>query len=350
MADIIDEEREELLEIAPRTILRRQLERAQRLGYQVLLASELEFYLFKGDVRENRLRGFQGMQPTTLTRSDYSIVGQGVQEPFIARVRREMDAAEIPIYACQAEYGFGQWEVNLEYADALEMADRHVVYKAGVKEIALQEGLSATFMAKPNAAEFGSSCHFHCSLRCDGTPLLPQEPGSRHLSAIGKGFLGGLLDHLNESALFFAPYVNSYKRHVPDSVGGRIIAWGLDNRTVTLRLIGAGPSLRVEHRYPGADVNPYLGTAAIVAAGLDGIARSLDPGPPFVGNAYQDRSLPRSPISLGAAIGVFEASEFVRSTFGAEVVAHYAALGRGEWSAFLRAVTDWEVLRAFELA
>jgi glutamine synthetase len=331
-------------------VLKRQLERARRLGYQVLLASELEFYLFANDQRDARARGFRGLQPTTIVRSDYSIVGQAVQEPFIARLRREMDAAEIPIYACQAEYGFGQWEVNLDYADALEMADRHLVYKAGVKELALQAGLTVTFMAKPFVSEFGSSGHVHCSLRRDARPVFPREPGARHLSATGLGFLGGLTRRLSETALLLAPYVNSYKRHTPDSVGGGIIAWGLDNRTVTFRVIGSGESLRIEHRYPGADVNPYLAAAAIVAAGLEGIEQGADPGPPFVGNAYQHPELPHAPASLGQAVEVFETSDFVAGAFGEDVRAHYAAHARGEWNGYLRAVTDWELDRAFEQA
>ncbi len=349
MADIVDEETEELLSIAPRTILRRQLERAARQGITVLLASELEFYLFKGEPRELRRRNFRDLVPTTVARSDYSIVNQGAEEPFIARVRREMDAAGIPIYACQAEYGFGQWEVNLDYCEALEMADRHVIYKSAIKEIAAQADMTVTFMAKPHPTEFGSSGHFHCSLRRDDVPLFPEEHGSRKLSDLGKGFLAGLVTHLNETALCFAPFVNSYKRHVPDSVGGGLIAWGLDNRTVTFRLIGAGDSLRIEHRYAGADVNPYLAAAAIVAAGLDGIERSLDPGPPFKGNAYQAPDLPHAPASLGDALKVFEASPFAVAAFGQDVVDHYVAHARGEWTGYLRAVTDWEIQRAFEL-
>jgi glutamine synthetase len=348
LADIYDEEGQ-LLELAPRTVLRRQVERAKAQGFDVKLASELEFYLFHGSVRENRLQGFRGMEPTTLVRSDYSIVGQAVQEPFIARIRREMDEAGVPIYACQAEYGLGQWEVNLEYADALEMADRHVIYKAGVKELALQEGISVTFMARPKAADMGSSCHFHTSLWDRDRPLFPAED-PHQLSDVAKGFLGGLLADLDDTAVLFAMLVNSFKRHATEDFGGGIKAWGLDNRTLALRVLGRGPTLRIEHRYGGADANPYLAGAAIVAAGLDGIARGIDPGPPYVGNAYADRSLPRTPGSLRDALDAFESSDFASASFGKDVVTHYAAHARGEWESYLKAVTDWEIDRNFELA
>jgi glutamine synthetase len=349
MADIVDEEGQ-LLEIAPRTILRRQLERTRGLGYTVLLASELEFYLFRGDVREARLRGFRGLEPTTLVRSDYSIVGQATQEPFINRVWQEMESANIPVYAYQAEYGLGQWEVNLEHAEALEMADRHVIYKAGLKEMALQSGLSATFMAKPVPADMGSSGHFHCSLRADDEPVFPEASGGHQLSDVGRSFLGGLMRHLNDTAIFFGPYVNSYKRHASEDFGGGVNAWGVDNRTVNFRVVGSGDSLHVEHRYAGADANPYLAAAAIVAAGLGGIESGIDPGPPVAGNAYARTDLPRTPKSLGDALKAFRASGFASSVFGKEVVDHYAAHADAEWSGYLKAVTDWEIERAFELA
>jgi glutamine synthetase len=348
MADIFNEEGEPL-EVAPRTILRRQVERAAAAGYELRLASEIEFYLFHGSLRGARLRSFRDLEPTTLVRSDYTIVGQAVQEPFIARVRREMDAADIPVYACQAEYGLGQWEVNLEHAGPLEMADRHAIYKAGVKEMALQEELSVTFMARP-VNDMGSSCHFHTSLWRDGEPVFPEETAPHHLLETGRHFLGGLLSRLDETALFLAPYVNSYKRHNTENFGGGIEAWGFDNRTVAFRVVGKGPTLRIEHRYAGADVNPYLGLAAVIAAGLDGMENETDPGQPFVGNAYQDDGLRRTHRSLADAVEAFEGSDFVHSAFGKEVVAHYAAHGRGEWEGYLKAVTDWEVMRAFELA
>jgi glutamine synthetase len=351
MADVYTEHGEPV-EIAPRWVLRRQVERARVAGFEVLLGSELEFYLFEQNYRDARSKGFRGLDPTTVIRSDYSIVGQGVREPFIARIRREMDAAGIPIDACQAEYGLGQWEVNLEHAGALETADRHSFYKGGVKELALQEGLSATFMAKPSAADMGSSCHLHVSLVSPetGEPAFPSGSGPRDLSDVMRWFMGGLLGHLVETALFFAPSVNSYKRYTGDlTVAGGPLVWGFDNRTATLRVVGAGPSLRVEHRFAGADVNPYLAAAALIAAGLDGIERRLDPGPTFVGNAYARDDLPTAPRSLGEALDAFDADGFVSSAMGKDVVEHYVPLARADWNAYTQAaVTDWEVDRGFE--
>ena len=344
MCDVVDEEHGEPVEIAPRTALRRQVDRARAAGIDVLLGSELEFYVYRQSYRDARLAGFRRLEPTTLVRSDYSIVGQGVLEGFFARMRAAMDASGIPVDACQAEYGLGQWEVNLEHATALETADRHAVYKAAVKELAAAEGLSATFMAKPAAADMGSSCHLHFSLvrLADGSPAFPDEM---------QPFLGGLMEHLPETALLFAPFVNSYKRHVGDmAFAGGPIAWGHDNRTVTFRVVGNGSSLRIEHRYAGADTNPHLAAAALIAAGLDGIERSLDPGPALAGNAYERSDIPRAPSSLGEAIDAFQSSDWVAATFGKDVREHYAAMARAEWQAHLSAVTDWEIERGFEQA
>ena len=349
IADLVDEH-DELLTVAPRTLLRGQVERASAQGFRVLLGSELEFYAFREDLRTSRAKRFHDLEPTTLVHSDHRIGGQAQLEPFLARVRRELSAADVPVYASQAELGLGQWEINLDYAEALEMADRHVVYKEVLKELAVEEGLSLTFMARPCQDEPGSSCHFHCSLRsADDRPVFADEENPTQLSPTGRAFLAGLMAHLDESALWFAPYVNSYKRHaVPFS--GAIRAWGRDNRTLAFRVVGGGRSLRIEHRYAGADANPYLAGAAIIAAGLDGIERGLEPGPAVVGNAYDHPELPRPPASLGAAIEQFESSAFLSAVFGKDVIANYATHARHEWNAFLSDVTEWERLRAFELA
>jgi glutamine synthetase len=338
----------EPVQIAPRTIMQRQVGKLAERGFTAMFASELEFYLFHQDQRSARLGRFQGLEPTTLVRSDYSIVGQATQEPFLARVRAAMEEAGIPIFACQAEYGLGQWEINLEYADPIEMADRHVIYKAGLKEMALAEGLSVTFMARPFSHDVGSSCHIHVSLWHEGrNVLVGEEDGS--LSDFGRNFLGGLLAHLGDVALFYAPYVNSYKRHGRDE-GGGVIGWGYDNRTVAVRVTGSGPSLRFEIRYPGADVNPYLAYSAAIASGLDGLDRRLDPGEPVKGNGSEVARLIRTSSSLGDAVRQFEESDFVCRCFGEDVRTHYATLCRAEWKEYLETVTDWELLRAFEIA
>jgi glutamine synthetase len=348
MADVVDDDGE-LLEEAPRTVLQRQLDRAGQAGYRVVLATELEFYMFHGGSDQLRGEDFRGLKPTTLVRSDYSIVGQGGQEPFIGHVRQQMEAAGIDIYACQAEYGLGQWEVNFTRGDALGMADQHVIYKAGLKELARARNLSVTFMARPLSSDVGSSCHLHCSLWEGETPIF-QSAAPRQLSGPGMHFVGGLLEHIDETAVLNAPYVNSYKRHLPDDFGGAIKAWGYDNRSVAVRVVGHANSLHVEFRYPGADVNPYLAAAAMIAAGLDGIERRLDPGQPYQHNAYEtSHDFRRSPRSLADAIQCFRASRFVREAFGEAVVAHYSAHAEAEWLGYLRAVTDWELRRAFEL-
>jgi glutamine synthetase len=208
-------------------------------------------------------------------------------------------------------------------------------------------------MAKPVAADMGSSCHLHVSLvnLVDGSPGFARRDGTAGLSAVMNAFLGGLVARLAETALFFAPFVNSYKRHVGGmAFAGGPIAWGIDNRTASFRVVGAGPSLRVEHRFAGADANPYLATAALIAAGVDGVEHALDPGPPVTGNAYARADIARAPASLGAAIDAFETSEWASTTFGTEVVEHYAAIARAEWQGYLHAVTDWEIDRGFEHA
>jgi glutamine synthetase len=248
----------------------------------------------------------------------------------------------------QAEAGRGQWEVNLDHTDPLQAADVTFLYKAGVKELARQAGHAVTFMARPVADDLGSSCHIHCSLRRDGDPVFPSAPGSGELSATGRHFVGGLLAHLPATAIWLAPYANSYKRHAPGFAAGGVLAWGTDNRYVAVRVVGHGDSLRAEHRFPGADVNPFLATAAVIAAGLEGVASAREPGPPVAGNADERQDLPRPPASLGDALAAFESSTFVKTTFGESVAAHYAAHARAEWKAYLAAVTDWEIVRGFE--
>ncbi len=334
--------------IAPRAMLRHQIDLATRASYEPLLATELEFYLFQNDLREARRRGYRDLEPTTPVRSTYGIAPAIAQLPFLNSISEAMSAAGIPVGSAQTEAGRGQWEVNLPHTDPLSAADHHLLFKLCVKEFARQSGHSVSFMARPVPDDLGSSCHIHCSLVADGLPVFPAAQGSSSLSSVGQNFLGGLLSHLAETAIFFAPNANSYKRHAPGFAAGGVNAWGLDNRSVALRVAGHGDSLRLEHRYPGADANPYLAAAAIIAAGLHGIASTLDPGPPTDGDADARRDLPRTPASLGDALTAFEQSAFVREAFGVDAATHYAAHARAEWAAFLAAVTDWEIVRGFE--
>jgi glutamine synthetase len=347
LADSVDASGQEI-HLAPRAMLKRQIQAARNAGFEVRFATELEFYLFRNDPREARRLGFQGLDPTTPARSTYGTVAAIAQQPFLGAVTQAMEAAGISLGSAQTEAGRGQWEVNLEHTDPLQAADHHLIYKACVKELARQAGLTATFMARPVAGDLGSSCHLHFSLWADGQPLFPIEPGSGSLSLTGLHVVGGLLEHLSATAYFFAPFANSYKRHAPGFAAGAVTAWGRDNRSVAIRIAGEGTSLRSEHRFPGADANPYLAAAALIAAGLDGIASGRDPGPPVEGDADSRPGLPRPPATLGEAIAALQSSEFLRGALGIEIVAHYAAHARAEWAATLGAVTDWELVRGFE--
>ena len=347
LADAVDAAGDEV-PFAPRAMLKRQDKAARDAGYEIRLATELEFYLFWNDPREARRLGFQGLEPTTPARSTYGTIAAIAQQPFLDEVCQAMEAAGITVGSAQTEAGRGQWEVNLEHTDPLHAADHHLLYKACVKEVARQAGLTVTFMARPVADDLGSSCHLHFSLWANGHPEFPSEPGSRSLSTTGRRVVAGLLEHLPATAYFFAPFANSYKRHAPGFAAGAVTAWGLDNRSVAIRVAGEGESLRIEHRFPGADANPYLAAAALIAAGLDGIATKRDPGPPVEGDADARRDLPRPPASLGEAEAALESSAFVRNAFGREITAHYVAHARAEWAATLAAVTDWELVRGFE--
>jgi glutamine synthetase len=347
LADAVDEGGEDV-PFAPRALLKRQMQAARHAGFDIRLATELEFYLFHNDPREARRRGFLDLEPTTANRSTYGTVAAIAQQPFLSAVCQAMFAAGISVGSAQTEAGRGQWEVNFEHADPLQAADHHLLYKACVKELARRSGLTVTFMARPVADDLGSSCHLHFSLTADGQPVFPVEPGSGSLSPTARHVIGGLLEHLSATSYFFAPFANSYKRHAPGFAAGGVAAWGQDNRSVAIRVVGQGDSLRVEHRFPGADANPYLAAAALIASGLDGISNQRNPGPPVEGDADARGDLSRPPRSLGEALAVLQDSQFVKIAFGSSVAAHYAAHARAEWMATLSAVTDWELTRGFE--
>ena len=292
--------------------------------------------------------------PLGLYREDYHILQGTREEPFIGAVRRHLEQSGIPVETSKGEWGRGQHEINLRYSGFLEACDRAVLFKEACKEIAIEQGRAVTFMAKWDSHAAGSSMHVHTSLW--------DTAGERNLfvgehepidlpiavSPIFQWYLGGLLAHARELTLFFAPNINSYKRYREESFAPTSIAWGYDNRTVGFRVIGKGKSLRVECRIPGADANPYLVFAALLAAGLDGIENHIDPPPPVAGNAYRVSEIPRIPRTLQEAIGEFEKSEFARRVFGDDVVEHYAHFARIEQEKFDRAVTDWERARLFE--
>ncbi len=332
---------------SPRQILRRQVDRLADQGMVAMCGTELEFIVFLDSFEEAWASGYRDLTPANQYNIDYSILGGARVEPLLRRIRLGMAGAGLKVESAKGECNLGQHEIAFRYTDALTTCDRHVIYKNGSKEIAAQEGMSLTFMAKFNERE-GNSCHIHLSFRGeDGSMVMADDADPEGLSALGRAFIAGQLAHMEELTLLFAPTINSYKRYVEGSFAPTALRWGRDNRTCALRLVGQGPSLRLENRVPGGDVNPYLAVAGIIAAGLDGIERDLPLEPIFTGNAYADTSR-RVPDTLAKAVDLWSESEWVRDTFGEEVQAHYTRMGEVELEAFGRAVTDWERFRGFE--
>ncbi|MEV5689878.1 glutamine synthetase family protein [Micromonospora globbae] len=332
---------------SPRQILRHQLDRLAGHGLTAYAGTELEFVVYRDSYEDAWRRGYRELTPANQYNVDYSLLGTARVEPLLRRIRTEMAGAGLSPESAKGECNLGQHEIAFRYDEAVTCADHHVIYKNGAKEIAAQEGMSITFMAKPNARE-GNSCHIHFSLRdVDGHPaLLGDGPG--RLSVTGRQVLAGVLATMREFSLFFAPNVNSYKRYQPGSFAPTALRWGTDNRTCALRLVGHGPDVRVENRVPGADVNPYLAIAALVAGAVHGIEQELEPGEECTGNAYDDAAAERVPGTLRDALALWESSTVAAEAFGAEVVAHYANHARVELAAFDAAVTDWELFRGFE--
>jgi glutamine synthetase len=332
---------------SPRQILRKQMARLAEHGLIAYAGTELEFVLFRDTYEDAFARDYRNLTPANQYNVDYSLLGTARVEPLLRRIRNEMYAAGLLPESAKGECNFGQHEIAFRYAEALTCADNHVIYKNGAKEIAAQEGMSLTFMAKPNARE-GNSCHIHFSLRGrDGrSAMLGDGPG--HLSVTGQRVLAGLLATMRDFSLFFAPNVNSYKRYQPGSFAPTALRWGVDNRTCALRIAGHGAGMRVENRVPGADVNPYLAIAALIAGALHGIENELELEDEFNGNAYEDATAPRVPATLRDAADLWQLSPTAAAAFGDDVVAHYANMAKVELAAFDAAVTDWELRRGFE--
>jgi glutamine synthetase len=334
----------QLAPIAPRTILRRQIERLERAGFAPFAATELEFLLFRMGYEECWKRGYRDLAPANLYNVDYSILGTAKVEPVIRRIRNALEASGIQVENSKGECNLGQHEINFAYGPALGSADDHVLYKEAAKEIAQAEGCAISFMAKFNERE-GNSCHIHLSLRDrEGRAAFTAHD---EMSPLFGRFLAGLAAHAAELSLFFAPNINSYKRYAVGSFAPTGLVWGHDNRTCAFRVLGHGKSIRVENRLAGGDVNPYLALAAMIAAGLDGIERELPPQAAHTGNAYHG-DVPRVPRSLADAAKLWRESDFARAAFGADVVSHYAHMAQVELDAFGAAVTDWERFRCFE--
>ena len=332
---------------SPRQVLQAQLEQAGSLGWTALSGTELEFVVFEGSYEQAWDSNYRNLVPANRYNADYSVLATGRIEPLLRDIRNSMAGAGMVVESAKGECNLGQHEIAFRYADALTTADQHSIYKTGAKEIAARHGYSLTFMAKPNDKE-GNSCHIHLSFRtADGTPVMAGD-GPYGLSPAGASIIAGLQAGLRELTLLLAPMINSYKRYAAGSFAPTTVAWGPDNRTCALRLIGHGPSLRVECRVPGGDVNPYLALAGLIAAGLAGVKQDLELPPPVTGNAYTEHELPRVPASIEEALALWVASPLAAEAFGADVVEHYATMARVELEAYRAAVTDWELRRYFE--
>ncbi|GGV14614.1 glutamine synthetase [Streptomyces litmocidini] len=331
---------------APRQILRRQLERLAELGLTAHVGTELEFIVFRDSYEQAWDAHYRGLTPANQYNIDYSVLGTGRIEPLLRRIRNEMAGAGLTVESAKGECNPGQHEIAFKYDEALVTCDQHAVYKTGAKEIAAQEGYSLTFMAKYDERE-GNSCHIHLSLQnADGENVMAGDD-EHHMSATMRHFLAGQLAALRDFSLLYAPNINSYKRFQPGSFAPTAVAWGHDNRTCSLRVVGHGRSTRFENRLPGGDVNPHLAVAGLVAAGLYGIEQRLELPPPCTGNAYT-AEYAHVPTTLREAAELWETSEIAKAAFGAEVVAHYRNMARVELDAFDAAVTDWELRRSFE--
>jgi glutamine synthetase len=329
---------------SPRQVLRGQIARLAQHGWSANAGTELEMLVFRDSYESAWRKGYRELEPANLYNIDYSLLGTARVEPLIRRIRNAMEQAGMAVENSKGECNLGQHEINFRYADVLRTADEHVIYKNGAKEIAAQEGMAISFMAKFDARE-GSSCHIHFSLVDDSDPPTPVFARDR---AVFESFLAGQLACLRELTLLLAPNVNSYKRFALGSFAPTTVAWAQDNRTCALRVVGHGGALRFENRAGGSDLNPYMALSAIIAAGLHGVAEGLELEPAYVGNAYLATDRPRLPSTLREARDLFAASHVARAAFGDEVVRHYLNAADVELAAFEASVTDWERLRGFE--
>ena len=326
---------------SPRQVLRAQIERARAMGFEPMFGTELEFYLIKETFAEAHAKNYTDLTPSVPYILDYHVLATTYDEPFIRSVRKGMKDAGIKVESSKGEAWPGQQEINFRFADALTMADNHVIYKNGIKEMAHQQGCSVTFMAKPDHRWIGSSCHVHSSLWKDGRNTFDGE------SDTFKRYLAGHIACAAEIAIFLAPNINSYKRYAAASWAPTTLAWGHDNRTCGFRIVGHGQHLRTESRIPGADVNPYLAIAALIAAGLHGIDQKLELGPAFKGNAYES-DVQRFPHALRDAIAALEKGMMARKAFGDDVIDHYLNYARTEQAQFDKVVTGYERERLYE--
>lgn len=349
IADCVDHHGEDIPH-APRSILKRQLARVAEKNYVSKMGSELELYVFDETYESAREKRYHDLKTAGWYIEDYHIFQTTKEEPLIRAIRNGMDGAGVPVEFSKGEWGPGQEEINLQYAEALEMADRHSIYKNGAKEIAYLQGKAVSFMAKWDNALAGNSCHIHSSLwnAEDDTPLFNDATAEDGMSTLFRHYLAGQLALAQEMTYFFAPYINSYKRFLSGSFAPTKAGWSRDNRTAGFRIVGGGPAIRVECRVPGADANVYLAFAATIAAGMHGIEQKLELEPALTGNLYEMEKARDVPKTLRAALEALDGSTVLRKAFGDEVIDHYLHTGRWEQKEYDRRVTDWELMRNFE--
>jgi glutamine synthetase len=337
------------IEVSPRRMLRRQVERAREMGFRAMAAAEIELYVFNETFESAHKKRYHDLETMGSYIEDYHILQGTKEDALIGGIRDALDASGVPVEFSKGEWGPGQQEINLEYSEVLTQCDRSVLYKHAAKEIAHAQGKALTFMAKWDETLAGSSMHLHLSLwnESDGTSAFAADGAATDPF---RWFLGGWMKRAKEFAACYAPYVSSYKRYQAGSFAPTAIAWSPDNRTAGFRVVGQGPALRIECRIPGADANPYVAFAASLAAGLDGIENRIEPPPAFSGDLYAAKDLPRVPSALRDAIVEFEGSDFARDAFGEDVAEHYLHFLKTEQRKFDEVVTCWERARYFERA
>lgn len=357
MADLFNEFHERVAH-APREILRKQVEKADSLGFQIYVASELEFFPFKRSARANWEEKYKNLELMAQYPEDYNLMIGDRNEELIYAMRKALSHSGLRVETSKGEAGTSQHEINIGYSDPINMADNHLYYKNIIKHVADKQNKCVTFMAKPFQDQPGSSCHIHLSLFdkhgnniFQGNEVTLCE--KRHIKASKNMiyFLGGWMKNVLDVFPFYAPFVNSYKRFITSSwAPTNLTAWSIDNRTSPFRIVGEGQSLRIEFRIPGSDVNPYLAFAASIASGLEGIEKKIEPPKISVGNVYDDKSVVPAPKNLDRALDVFEKSDFAKQFLGEEILKHYTNIYRVESNLYNRIVSDWEIKRYFDQA
>ena len=353
LCDMLDHHTHEEVPHSPRAILKKQVKRLESLGMKAFMATELEFFLFDQSYEAAQASGYRDLKLASAYNEDYHIFQTTKEEDVMRAIRKGLQGAEIPVENSKGEASAGQEEINVRYADALTMADRHVIIKNGCKEIAFLKGKAITFLAKWHYNAAGSSSHIHQSLwTADGkTPLFFDEKGKYGMSEAMQQYMAGLLSHASEITYFLAPYINSYKRFMAGTFAPTKAVWSEDNRTAGYRLCGEDTkAIRVECRVGGSDLNPYLAMAALIAAGIDGIQNKLELEPAFVGDAYGGKGVREIPRTLRDATRAMTESKMLRDAFGDDVIDHYTRAAEWEQEEYDRRITDWEVARGFERA